>query len=185
MAAHNIRNCKAFYEHPKILIVALNGPVIGYPACLIAFADIIFAVENAYLATPFASLGLVAEGVSSYAFTQRLGMTKANEALIFGKSLSAQELLQCGFLSKIFPQQKTAADFHDLAMREVRTYFADNLDKNSMLEIKSLIRGPHMKALDEQNINEAMLGWRRFVKGIPQAYFKKAAQAAAAKKSKL
>ncbi|KAH8702974.1 ClpP/crotonase-like domain-containing protein, partial [Phaeosphaeriaceae sp. PMI808] len=82
VASYNIRNCKAFYEHPKILIRDLNGPVIGYPICLIAFADIIFAVENAYLATPSVSLGLVAEGVSSFTFTKRLGMTKANEALI-------------------------------------------------------------------------------------------------------
>lgn len=172
VASHNMRNCKAFYEHPKILIFALNGPVIGYPACLAAFADVVFSVENATFSTPFASLGLVAEGVSSYAFTQRLGMTKATEALVFGKRLSARELLDCGFFNKIFPQQKSAAEFHDVVLKEIRSMFSSGLDKQSMLEIKNLIRSPYLKVLDEQNMTEAMLGWRRFVKGIPQAHFK-------------
>ncbi|TVY90244.1 3,2-trans-enoyl-CoA isomerase [Lachnellula willkommii] len=177
VASHNMRNCKAFYEHPKILIAALNGPVIGYPACLIAFCDFVYAVEDAYLATPFASLGLVAEGVSSFAFAQRMGLTKANEALILGKRISAPDLKQSGFLSCIFPKQLDSTAFHTLVLDKIRADFGGTISKDSMLEIKRMIRQPYMKTLDAQNLEEAMVGWRRFVKGVPQQHFRKVAEA--------
>ena len=36
--ANNMNLARAFYTHPKILVVALNGPVVGMTAALIAFA---------------------------------------------------------------------------------------------------------------------------------------------------
>lgn len=41
VAAGNIAVTKAFATHPKVLIAALNGPVIGLSAALIAHCDLI------------------------------------------------------------------------------------------------------------------------------------------------
>lgn len=41
VAAGNIDATKAFITHPKILIAALNGPVIGLSAALVAHCDLI------------------------------------------------------------------------------------------------------------------------------------------------
>jgi peroxisomal 3,2-trans-enoyl-CoA isomerase len=92
------------YTHPKILITALNGPVIGLSAALLVFSDFIYCTPHTFLLTPFSSLGLVAEGGASRAFVQRLGISKASEALIMSKRISAEELLQVGFVNKIFSE---------------------------------------------------------------------------------
>lgn len=100
--SNNLEITNAFYTHPKILITALNGPAIGLSAALIALSDFIYAMPHAFLLTPFTSLGLVAEGGASRAFVQRLGISKANEALIMSKRITAEEMLQVGFINKIF-----------------------------------------------------------------------------------
>jgi enoyl-CoA hydratase/carnithine racemase len=41
VTANNIEVTKAFFEHPKILVAALNGPAIGLSASLVALADFI------------------------------------------------------------------------------------------------------------------------------------------------
>ncbi len=63
--ANNIFLTQAFYNHPKILVIALNGPAVGLSAALTGFGDFVYAVPHAFLLTPFTSLGLVSEGNAS------------------------------------------------------------------------------------------------------------------------
>jgi peroxisomal 3,2-trans-enoyl-CoA isomerase len=42
--ANNLNNTQAFYSHSKILVTALNGPVIGIAAALVSFSDFIYCV---------------------------------------------------------------------------------------------------------------------------------------------
>ena len=76
----NLYLTQAFIEHPKLLVVALNGPAIGLSAgifavflsrgeaygntcffalALIAHADIIYAVDSTFLLTPFSTIGTI------------------------------------------------------------------------------------------------------------------------------
>lgn len=91
----------AFYSHSKILVTALNGPVVGLSAALSAFSDFIYCAPHTYLLTQFSSLGLVAEGGASRAMVHRMGVSKANEALLMSRRIPASELLACGFVNKI------------------------------------------------------------------------------------
>jgi Delta3-Delta2-enoyl-CoA isomerase len=148
--------------------------VVGLSAALIAFSDFVYAVENAFLLTPFSSLGLVAEGASSFAFVQRMGISKANEALILSKRISAQELLQCGFVNKLFPQQPDAS-FRASVLAYVNDKFGDHLNSESLLGIKKLIRAPYLDQIDRSNVQEVFGGLGRFVAGVPQEEFRKLA----------
>jgi peroxisomal 3,2-trans-enoyl-CoA isomerase len=47
---------------------------------------VIYAVENAYVFTPFSALSIVAEGAASLTFVQRMGVKAAKEALVLGKA---------------------------------------------------------------------------------------------------
>lgn len=171
---NNLNITHAFYTHPKILITALNGPAIGLSAALIAFSDFIYCVPDAYILTPFSSLGLVAEGGSSRAFVQRLGIAKANEALIMSKRISAEELLDVGFVNKIMPcSQGEGANFKTLVLEEIHDRFGDHLISDSLLKIKALIRKPERDTLDSQGVAEVFGGLERFVAGIPQEEFAK------------
>jgi peroxisomal 3,2-trans-enoyl-CoA isomerase len=175
--ANNLHITHAFYTHPKILITALNGPAVGLSAALIAFSDFIYAAPHAYLLTPFSSLGLVSEGNASFAFVKRLGISKANEALIMSKRISCDELVQTGFVNKVFDvggRDKSEA-FLDKVMEEVRDRLGAHLNGESLVRIKALIRRPDLDTLHRQGVEEVFGGLERFVKGVPQEEFAKVA----------
>jgi len=174
--ANNLNITHAFYTHPKILVTALNGPAIGLSAALIAFSDFIYCVPSTFLLTPFSSLGLVAEGGASRAFVQRLGISKANEALIMSKRITADELLQVGFVNRIFDCARGEDEkFRGLVFEEIENRLGDHLNGESLTKIKALIRKPERDLLDAQGVAEVFGGLDRFKKGIPQEEFRKIA----------
>ncbi|KXX76447.1 3,2-trans-enoyl-CoA isomerase [Madurella mycetomatis] len=175
--AFNLNIAQAFYTHPKILVVGLNGPVVGLSAALVSFADFIYAVPGTFLLTPFSSLGLVAEGCASRALVQRLGVAKANEALIMSKRITSEELLAAGFVNKVFAECGKGEDekFKALVMKEIDERLGDHLVGDSLLGIKALIRRPEKDALDAQNVAEVFAGLDRFVSRVPQGEFLKIA----------
>jgi len=174
--ANNLEITNAFYTHPKILITALNGPAIGLSAALISLSDFIYAAPHAFLLTPFTSLGLVAEGGASRAFVQRLGISKANEALIMSKRITAEELLQVGFVNKIFDTGKDDQErFLGEVMKEIEDRLGDHLNSDSLLKVKALIRKPEREIMDQQNLAEVFSGLDRFAAGVPQEEFRKIA----------
>lgn len=172
--ANNLNITQAFYSHPKILVTALNGPAIGLSAALIAFSDFIYCVPHTFLLTPFASLGLVAEGGASRAFVQRLGISKANEALIMSKRIVSEELLATGFVNKVFDCKKGEdAEFRKLVLEEIDKRLGAHLMGASMTKIKALIRKPELDILNAQNVAEVFGGLECFMSGIPQREFRK------------
>jgi peroxisomal 3,2-trans-enoyl-CoA isomerase len=174
--AFNLNASRAFYSHPKILVVGLNGPVIGLSAGLVAHADFIYCTPHTFLLTPFSSLGLVAEGAASHALVRRLGVSKANEALIMSKRISADELLATGFVNKIFDcAQDEDAKFRDLVLAEIDDRLGDHLSGSSLTGIKALIKKRDQDALDSQNVAEVFAGLDRFLTGIPVEEFRKIA----------
>lgn len=167
--ANNIYLTQAFYTHPKILVIALNGPAVGLSAALTGFADFVYAAPHTFLLTPFTSLGLVSEGNASFAFVQRLGIAKANEALIMSKRLTAEELVQTGYINKIFNFEKHESDkFLEAVLGEINDRMGDHLNNDSMMKVKALIRAPYKEKLDAQGVLEVLGGMRRFMAGIPQ-----------------
>jgi peroxisomal 3,2-trans-enoyl-CoA isomerase len=141
---------EAFYNHPKILVVALNGPVIGLSAALTGWADFIYATPDTFLLTPFSSLGLVSEGGASIGFVQRMGMSKANEALIMSKRISCEELVHCGYVNKVFGKENFLAQ----VLKEVDDRLGPHLVPESMTKIKALIRRPNKELIDAQGVTE-------------------------------
>lgn len=183
--ANNLDITRNFYTHPKILVCALNGPTVGVSAALLGFCDFIYAAPHAWLLTPFSTLGLVAEGGASIGFVQRMGLSKANEALLMSKRISCEELVQCGFVNKVFrgEDEKDSDGFLKKVIAEVEDRLGDHLNPSSLIKIKELIRAPMMEALEAQGVKEVMEGMSRFVSGQPQEEFRK--MASGEKKHKL
>lgn len=117
---------RAAYTFPKLLICVVNGPCIGFACTLSVLSDVIYAVDTvsstqridfdaklmnvywlqAYFYTPFTLLGLCAEGCASYTFPRVLGRSKANEMLLLGHKLTANEALQFNFVSKVYKKSE-------------------------------------------------------------------------------
>jgi peroxisomal 3,2-trans-enoyl-CoA isomerase len=145
--------------------------VIGLSAALIAWSDFIYAHSSAYLLTPFASLGLVAEGGASYAFVRRMGVARATEALVTGRKLRVQELVDCGFVNKVFECEKD--EFPGEILRETEEWMGPHLNGESMLMIKKLVGKGDEKGIYANVVDELFLGLDRQVKGIPQKEFER------------
>jgi peroxisomal 3,2-trans-enoyl-CoA isomerase len=177
--ANNVDLTRTFFNHPKILVVALNGPAVGLSAALTGFADFVYAMPHTFLLTPFSSLGLVAEGGASRGFVERLGIAKANEALIMSKKITADELVRTGYVNKIMVPESGRKDDSDgflkLVLEEVEDRLGTHLNQESLLKIKELIRKPEREILEKQNLAEAYMGLQRFEQGIPQQEFMKIA----------
>ncbi|KAJ9149589.1 Enoyl-CoA hydratase/isomerase [Coniochaeta hoffmannii] len=172
----NLNITNAFYTHPKILVVGLNGPAVGLSAALVGFADFVYCTPSTFLLTPFSSLGLVAEGGASRGLVTRLGVSKANEALIMSKKITAEELLATGFVNKVFDCGKGEDErFRGLVLKEIDERLGEHLIGDSLTGIKALIRKPERDILDAQNVAEVFAGHARFMSGVPQEEFRKIA----------
>ncbi|KAJ7172526.1 ClpP/crotonase-like domain-containing protein [Mycena filopes] len=165
----------ALYSHSKILVAALNGPVMGIAAALLGHFDFIYCMPNAWLSVPFTFLGIVAEGGSSVSFVNRMGLAKANEVLIWGKKKAAQELLDCGFINEMLPLQSWE-DFHQ-AVRAIVVEDLRGLDPVAVLTVKRLIRDglTEKNNPDGTNLRESYAQAERFSSGVPARQFRRIA----------
>jgi len=162
---------RALYSHRKILVAALNGPVMGIASAFLGHFDFIYCLPETWLSVPFTFIGIVAEAGSSVSFVNRMGPAKANEVLLFGKKLDAQELLACGFVNKIFPSQSVES-FHG-SVRKLLLEQLDGLDPSALLKVKELIQyGVNEKnSKDATNLRESYAQAECYATGTPAKRF--------------
>ncbi len=99
----------AIHNFPKPLIAAVHGRAVGIGTTMLMHCDIVTANPNTIFSMPFVSLGLVAEGGSSYLFPRLVGHAKAAEILLTGRNFSADEALQMGLINSIAEDHLMAA----------------------------------------------------------------------------
>jgi enoyl-CoA hydratase/carnithine racemase len=99
----------AIHNFPKPLIASVHGRAVGIGTTMLMHCDIVTANPNTIFSMPFVSLGLVAEGGSSYLFPRLVGQAKAAEILLTGRNFSADEALQMGLINSIADDQLSAA----------------------------------------------------------------------------
>ncbi|KAI0082721.1 ClpP crotonase [Panus rudis PR-1116 ss-1] len=166
----------ALYSHSKLLIAALNGPVMGIAAAFLGHFDFIYCLPGAWLSVPFTFIGIITEGGSSVTFAQRMGVAKANEVLIFGKKVDSQGLLECGFVNKIFPDQSVESFQH--AVRKHLESELDGLDKVAVLHVKKLLKAARASQNDPDatNLRESYAQAERLASGVPTERFARIAR---------
>ena len=99
----------AIHNFPKPLIAAVQGRAVGIGTTMLMHCDIVTANPNSIFSMPFVSLGLVAEGGSSYLFPRLVGHAKASEILLTGRSFTAEEALLMGLINQVSSDHLSAA----------------------------------------------------------------------------
>ena len=100
--ASNQRLFDTFILFPKPIIVAANGPAIGASVTSATLCDAILASPTASFHTPFAALGIVPEGCSSYWFEKVMGVDASNRMLgAEGWRPTAAEAHAAGFVRQV------------------------------------------------------------------------------------
>lgn len=92
------------------------------------------------------------------------------------KRITAEEMLQVGFVNKLFETGKDEQEkFLGEVLKEVHDRLGDHLNSDSLIQVKALIRKPERDLLDAQNAAEVFGGLERFAQGVPQEEFRKVA----------
>ena len=78
-------------DFPKPFICAVNGLGVGWGATVVGLADTAFLAESARLRCPFSTLGLTAEGASTYTFPRIMGPQAAARFLMGAEWWSAAQ----------------------------------------------------------------------------------------------
>ena len=105
-----------------------------------------------------------------------MGISKAKEALIMSKRISCEEMVQTGFVNKVFDTKPEEAEkFLGQVLEEVENRLGSHLVADSMTRIKAQIHRQEIDELDAQSVVESLGGVDRFKNGIPQKEFMKVA----------
>lgn len=101
--AEAVRNfVNTFIQFKKPIIVAVNGPAIGLGASILPLCDVVWANDKAWFQTPYTTFGQSPDGCSTVMFPKIMGGASANEMLLSGRKLTAQEACGKGLVSQVF-----------------------------------------------------------------------------------
>ncbi|KAF8371084.1 hypothetical protein PRIPAC_77513 [Pristionchus pacificus] len=120
--------------HRKVLIGLVNGPAIGFACTTLGLFDYVVCSDSAYFLTPFVSLGISPEGTSSVVFQRVMGISNANEMLLFNEIMTAKQALERGFVSQVIPKDEFIKKSAELIEK------LSQLPKHSLLASRELIR---------------------------------------------
>jgi enoyl-CoA hydratase/carnithine racemase len=108
---------QALYHLDVPVIAAVNGPAIGAGMDLTCMCDIRIASEKATFAESFVKVGIVPGDGGAWLLPRVVGMSKASEMAFTGDTLTAQEALACGLVSRVVPHEALMETAMALAQR--------------------------------------------------------------------
>ena len=86
---------KALHGCEKPVVAAVTGAAIGIGTTMLLHCDLVYVSDEARLAMPFASLGLVPEFASSLLVPRLMGHVRAAEKLLLGDPFTGADAVEC------------------------------------------------------------------------------------------
>ncbi|MCE2658573.1 MAG: enoyl-CoA hydratase [Rubrivivax sp.] len=125
----------------KPVVAAVTGAAIGIGTTMLLHCDFVYVSDEARLAMPFVSLGLVPEFASSLLVPQLMGHRRAAEKLLLGDPFSAEQAVECGIANAVLP----ASEVLPYARRMAERFNA--LPPGAVREAKQLMRAPQREQM--------------------------------------
>jgi enoyl-CoA hydratase/carnithine racemase len=101
----------------KPVVAAVTGAAIGIGTTMLLHCDLVYVADEARLAMPFVSLGLVPEFASSLVVPQLVGRVKAAEKILLGEPFSGVEAVEMGIANAVRPTSEVAPHARRIAER--------------------------------------------------------------------
>ncbi len=109
---------QALVHNRKPLVAAVDGMAVGMGATMVFHCDYVVAGTTASFSSPFIQYGLVPEGASSLLLPRMAGHQRAFAMLVMGRSISAEEAREAGFVNVVVPPGHALNEAHKVA-REI------------------------------------------------------------------
>ena len=130
------RFMRALLDCDKPVVAAVTGAAIGIGTTMLLHCDFVYVADDARLAMPFVSLGLVPEFASSLVVPALMGHRRAADKLLLGEPFSAETAVECGIASAVLPAGEVMAH----ARRVAERFLA--LPPGAVRQAKRLMRAP-------------------------------------------
>ncbi len=130
------RFMRALLECDKPVVAAVTGGAIGIGTTMLLHCDFVYVSDEARLAMPFTSLGLVPEFASSLLVPQLMGQRRAAEKLMLGDPFTGEQAVECGIATAVLPAGEVLAHARRVAER------FNQLPPGAVREAKQLMRAP-------------------------------------------
>lgn len=137
------RFMRALLNCDKPVVAAVTGAAIGIGTTMLLHCDFVYVSDEARLAMPFTSLGLVPEFASSLMVPQLMGHARAAEKLLLGEAFTPEQAVECGIANAVLPAGEVVAHARRVAER------FNALPPGAVRESKQLLRGPTHAAVLE------------------------------------
>ncbi len=145
------RFMRALLDCDKPVVAAVTGAAVGIGTTLLLHCDLVYVSDEARLAMPFVSLGLVPEYASSLVLPALIGHVKAAEKLMLGEPFSGSDAVDCGIANAVLP----AAEVVNHARRMAERFNA--LAPGAVADAKRLMRAPQRARIREVMAAEGVL----------------------------
>jgi enoyl-CoA hydratase/carnithine racemase len=149
------RFMQALLACDKPVVAAVTGAAIGIGTTMLLHCDLVYVADDARLAMPFVSLGLVPEFASSLLVPQLMGHRRAAEKLLLGDPFTADQAVECGIANAVLP----AGEVVNHARRVAERFNA--LPPGAVREAKQLLRAPQREQIESTIRTEGALFAKR------------------------
>lgn len=124
----------AIEGNAKPILAAMNGYAFGGGLEIALACDMILAAEGAKMGLPEIHLNLIPGGGGTQRLPKKIGVNLANEMIMTGKTVAAEEMHRHGLINHIYPQEGF--------LNQVKAFAAQLTDKepDRLLAIKQLIQ---------------------------------------------
>ena len=142
---------RALVACDKPVVAAVTGAAIGIGTTMLLHCDLVYVADDARLAMPFASLGLVPEFASSVLVPQLMGARRATPTLLLGDPFTGEQAVEWGIANAVLPPAEVLPHARRMAER------FNTMPPGSVRESKRLMREPQREFVLEAIRREAVL----------------------------
>ena len=134
---------RALVACSKPVVAAVTGAAIGIGTTMLLHCDLVYVSDEARLAMPFASLGLVPEFASSLIVPRLIGYAQAAEKLLLGDPFTAEDAVEMRIANAVLPAGEVVRHARRMAER------FNSLPPGAVRESKRLMRRATVAAVLE------------------------------------
>lgn len=88
------------------MIVAVNGPAVGFGFSLALMGDVLLAARSAFFQLSFSRIGLIPDGAAAWLLPRVVGFNRARELIVLAERLSAEKALDWGLVNQVHDDDK-------------------------------------------------------------------------------